>query len=43
MNKDEKLKRLDSLRKQADVLKKEADYYNALNVALKLVLNGSYD
>jgi DNA polymerase elongation subunit (family B) len=42
MNKNEKIKHLDSLRRKASELKKEVDYYNALQLALKLVLNGSY-
>ena len=42
MTKQEKIKRLDELKKQANELKKEVDYYNALQLALKLVLNGSY-
>jgi DNA polymerase elongation subunit (family B) len=42
MTKQEKIKRLDELKKQANDLKKEVDYYNALQLALKLVLNGSY-
>lgn len=42
MTKEEKLKKLDLLRNQASALKKDVDYYNALQLALKLVLNGSY-
>lgn len=42
MTKQEKIKRLDELKRQANDLKKEVDYYNALQLALKLVLNGSY-
>lgn len=42
MTKEEKIKKLDSLRKKASDLKREVDYYNALQLALKLVLNGSY-
>jgi hypothetical protein len=42
MTKEEKIKELESLRNQAVVLKKEVDYYNAIQTALKLVLNGSY-
>ena len=42
MTKEEKLQRLDLLKRQASDLKKEVDYYNALQLALKLVLNGSY-
>ena len=42
MTKEEKLKRLEVLKKKASEVKKEVDYYNALQLALKLVLNGSY-
>lgn len=42
MTKDEKLKKIGLLKNQASELKKEVDYYNALQLALKLVLNGSY-
>ena len=42
MTREEKIKKIDSLRKKASDLKKEVDYYNALQLALKLVLNGSY-
>mgnify|MGYP003342132146 CR=1 FL=1 len=42
MNREEKLKKIESLKKQASDIKKEVDYYNALQLALKLVLNGSY-
>lgn len=42
MTKDEKIKKLDSLRKKSNELKREIDYFNALQQALKLVLNGSY-
>lgn len=42
MTKEEKIERLDLLKRQASELKKEVDYYNALQLALKLVLNGSY-
>jgi hypothetical protein len=42
MTKEEKINKLESLRNKANELKKEADYYNALQLALKLVLNGSY-
>ena len=42
MTKQEKIKRLDELKRQANNLKKDVDYYNALQLALKLVLNGSY-
>lgn len=43
MTKEEKIQKLESLKKRAAELKKDADYYNALQLALKLVLNGSYD
>lgn len=42
MTKEEKIQRLDLLKLQASELKKEVDYYNSLQLALKLVLNGSY-
>lgn len=42
MTKEQKLKEIESLKNQANELKKEVDYYNALQLALKLVLNGSY-
>ena len=42
MTREDKLQKLDTLRGQASELKKEVDYYNALQLALKLVLNGSY-
>ncbi len=42
MNKEEKLKKLESLKRKATELKKDVDYYNAIQTALKLVLNGSY-
>ncbi len=42
MTKQEKLEKIESLKKQAGELKKQVDYYNALQLALKLVLNGSY-
>lgn len=42
MSKEEKLKKLVLLREQASELKKSVEYYNALQTALKLVLNGSY-
>lgn len=38
MTKEEKINKLDSLKRQADGLKKEVDYYNSLQQALKLVL-----
>jgi len=42
MTKEEKLKKIELLKKKASDIKKEVDYYNALQLALKLVLNGSY-
>lgn len=42
MNREEKLKKLKELKIKANNLKKDVDYYNALQLALKLVLNGSY-
>jgi DNA polymerase elongation subunit (family B) len=42
MTKEEKKQRLEELKDKASELKKEIDYYNALQLALKLVLNGSY-
>ena len=42
MTREEKLNKIEKLKKQASDIKKEVDYYNALQLALKLVLNGSY-
>lgn len=42
MNKEEKARKIEELKKKASDIKKEIDYYNALQLALKLVLNGSY-
>ena len=42
MTKDEKMKKIESLRIQATELKKQVEYFNAMQLALKLVLNGSY-
>lgn len=42
MTRDEKIQRLERLKIEAKALKKDVDYYNALQLALKLVLNGSY-
>ncbi len=42
MTNQEKNDRLDLLRRQALQLKQDVDYYNALQLGLKLVLNGSY-
>ena len=42
MTKQEKIQKIADLKAKADNLKREADYYNALQLALKLILNGSY-
>lgn len=42
MTKEEKIKRLEELKEKSAQLKRDVDYYNALQLALKLVLNGSY-
>lgn len=42
MTKEEKIKKIESLKIQSSVLKREVDYYDALQGALKLILNGSY-
>jgi hypothetical protein len=42
MTKEEKANRIDFLKSKAVQLKKDVDYYNALQTGLKLVLNGSY-
>jgi len=42
MTKEEKIKKINDLKKQATQLKREAEYYDASQLALKLVLNGSY-
>ena len=42
MTKEERLQRIEELKKKAASVKKEVDYYNALQLAPKLVLNGSY-
>lgn len=42
MNKDEKRLKIIELKKKAEKLKQEADYYNGLQCGLKLILNGSY-
>lgn len=39
---EEKLNKLESLKIKSIQLKREIDYYNALQTALKLILNGSY-
>ena len=42
MTKEEKLNKIESLKIKATQLKREVDYYNALQSGLKLILNGSY-
>lgn len=42
MNDQDKVSKIDSLKLKSIELKKEIDYYNALQNALKLTLNGSY-
>ena len=42
MTREEKIKKIQSLKKKAVILKREVDYYNSLQLGLKLVLNGSY-
>ena len=42
MTKEEKQNKLESLKIKSSQLKREIDYYNALQTALKLILNGSY-
>ncbi len=42
MSKEEKSQKIELLRSKAADLKREVDYYNGLQTALKLILNGSY-
>lgn len=42
MTRQEKIDKIGSLRKEAATLEDEVNYYNSLQLALKLVLNGSY-
>ena len=42
MTKEERINKIEELKKKNIEIKKEVDYYNALQLALKLVLNGSY-
>ena len=42
MTAEEKKLKIEELKKQAIEIKKEIEYYNAMQTALKLVLNGSY-
>lgn len=42
MTREEKINYIESLKNKANQLKRDVDYYNALQLALKLILNGSY-
>jgi len=42
MTKEDKKALLETLKAEASQLKRDVDYYNAMQLALKLVLNGSY-
>ena len=42
MTKTERISKIEELKLKAESLKKDVEYYNALQLALKLVLNGSY-
>jgi len=42
MEKSEKLKKIAELKEKAVMVRREVDYYNALQLSLKLILNGSY-
>ncbi len=42
MTKEEKSIKIESLKMRSTELKREVDYYNGLQTALKLILNGSY-
>lgn len=42
MIKNDKLEQITSLKSRISKLNQEVDYYNSLQLALKLVLNGSY-
>lgn len=42
MTHNEKLKRIEELKKQISKVKGEKDFYQAMNLGLKLVLNGTY-
>ncbi len=42
MTKEEKINKLETLKNKSVSLKKEVDYWNAFQLSLKLVLNGSY-
>jgi hypothetical protein len=42
MTKEEKIAKIAALKSISVQLKRDVDYYNALQLGLKLVLNGSY-
>jgi hypothetical protein len=42
MLKEEKIKKINDLKIKASDLKRDVEYYNALQSSLKLILNGSY-
>lgn len=42
MTKEDKIKKLADLKIKAERTKRDVDYYNSLQLALKLILNGSY-
>lgn len=42
MNKEDILKRIEEIDSEISELKREADYYNSMQNALKIILNGSY-
>jgi len=42
MTNEEKLQKIASLKDKAIKINREVEYYNSLNLGLKLVLNGSY-
>jgi DNA polymerase elongation subunit (family B) len=42
MTREQTLKEIAELKEKAEKIKEEVDFYNAMQNALKLVLNGSY-
>ena len=42
MDRNSKIEKINELKKLAESLKKDVEYYNSIQTALKLVLNGSY-
>ena len=42
MTKEEKIEKIKELKKQAEEVKKEVDYFQSLQTSMKLILNGSY-